>query len=203
MPELIRGPSELDTRLAEIDRKLREIQVDLDPGREPAPSQATPDARDVSAEAPMQPSPHPPQAPPQGPPPPPDPPSPRTKGRSGPLASLLQRSSRRPPPPRAPASGADLGGVSPETHAKLLSAMRDLLDAYGWTLQQLPVAAEPVRPGEPPPVALSVGPFPDTAAVRGFEEALLRIPGVSEVVLRGYEGEDRAMFDVRISEPNA
>jgi hypothetical protein len=26
---------------------------------------------------------------------------------------------------------------------------------------------------------------------------------VSEVVLRGYEGEDRAMFDVRISDPNA
>jgi hypothetical protein len=200
----------LDTRLAEIDRKLREIQVDLDPGREAAPSQATAEAPDVSAAAPQA-SPDPPQQspdpPPQGPP---DPPAPAPKGRSGPLASLLQRSARRPPPPppapirpRNPTSGSATAVVSTEMHAKLLSAMRDLLDAYGWTLQQLPVAADPVRPGEPEPVALSVGPFADTEAVRGFEQALLRIPGVSEVVLRGYEGEDRAMFDVRISDPNA
>jgi hypothetical protein len=93
--------------------------------------------------------------------------------------------------------------VPPEMHAKLLSAMRDLLDAYGWTLQQLPVAEDPQRPGEPQPVALSVGPFADTATVRAFENELVQIPGVSEVVLRGYEGENRAMFDVQLSEPNA
>jgi hypothetical protein len=93
--------------------------------------------------------------------------------------------------------------VSTDTHAKLLSAMRDLLDAYGWTLQQLPVAADLQRAGEPAPVTLSVGPFADTSAVHAFEHELLRIPGVSEVVLRGYEGENRAMFDVQLSEPNA
>lgn len=93
--------------------------------------------------------------------------------------------------------------VPPEMHAKLLSAMRDLLDAYGWTLQQLPVAAGPTRAGDSAPVALSVGPFADTAAVRAFEAELIRIPGVSEVALRGYEGENRAMFDVQVSEPTA
>ncbi len=90
-----------------------------------------------------------------------------------------------------------------EMHAKLLSAMRDLLDAYGWTLQQLPLAVDLLRAGEPAPVALSVGPFADTGAVRAFEAELLRIPDVSEVVLRGYEGENRAMFDVQIAPPTA
>ncbi len=105
--------------------------------------------------------------------------------------------------PSPPPSRPDGGSVPPEMHAKLVSAMRDLLDAYGWTLQQLPVAVDFQRPGESQAVALSVGPFVDTTAVRAFESELLRIPGVQEVFLRGYEGEDRAMFDVRLSEPNA
>jgi hypothetical protein len=93
--------------------------------------------------------------------------------------------------------------VPAEMHAKLVSAMRDLLDAYGWTLHQLPVAADPERAGDPPPVVMSVGPFASTAAVRAFEQELLRLPGVREVTLRGYEGENRAMFDVQLSPPNA
>jgi hypothetical protein len=88
-------------------------------------------------------------------------------------------------------------------HAKLVSAMRDLLDAYGWTLRQLPVDPDPQPAGEPPPVAMSVGPFTNTAAVRAFEHELLRLPGVRGVTLRGYEGENRAMFDVQLSGPNA
>jgi hypothetical protein len=178
MTDLSQGASELDARLADIDRKLRAIQVDLDPEREPRPSR--------------------PLAPPPEQPPP---------GRSGPLASLLQRSSPRPVPPRAsaalpPALGAML---PPEMHAKLVSAMRDLLDAYGWTLRQLPVAPAPAPEpaGEPPPLAMSVGPFANTAAVRAFEQELVRLPGVREVTLRGYEGENRAMFDVQLAAPNA
>ena len=175
MPDLSHGASELDARLAEIDRKLRAIQVELDPGREPRPSRPSAPAQEEPAH-----------------------------GRSGPLASLLQRSSPRPAPPREstpdPAGGAM---VPAEMHAKLVSAMRDLLDAYGWTLEQLPVAADPERVGDPPPVAMSVGPFANTAAVRAFEQELLRLPGVREVTLRGYEGENRAMFDVQLSPLNA
>jgi hypothetical protein len=88
-------------------------------------------------------------------------------------------------------------------HAKLVSAMRDLLEAYGWTLQQLPLAADAQLAGEPAPVALSIGPFANTAAVRAFEQELLRLPGVREVTLRGYEGENRAMFDVQLAARNA
>ena len=176
MTDLSQGASELDARLADIDRKLRAIQVDLDPEREPAPSR--------------------PFAPPAEQPRP---------GRSGPLASLLQRSSPRPVPPRESAAESPPPGamLPPEMHAKLVSAMRDLLDAYGWTLQQLPVAPAPDPAGEPAPVAMSVGPFANTAAVRSFEQELLRLPGVREVTLRGYEGENRAMFDVQLAAPNA
>jgi hypothetical protein len=93
--------------------------------------------------------------------------------------------------------------VPVDLHASLVSAMRDLLDAYGWTLEQLPASPDPQPAGEPPPAAMSVGPFADTAAVHAFEQELLRLPGVREVTLRGYEGENRAMFDVQLAGPNA
>lgn len=248
MADLSQRASQLDTRLAEIDRKLRAIQVDLDPEREPSPSRALPDTPaapepveampvprepDDGAVPPASPVPPPPPAsqPRAAPAPKPEPPAPSSnrepgRGRSGPLAALLQRSARQSapvgtppatpgsaettaalpvstPPASRPPTAPQPGMVPPEMHAKLLSAMRDLLDAYGWTLQQLPVAADLLRPGEPAPVSLSVGPFADTTAVRAFESELERIPGVRGVVLRGYEGENRAMFDVQVSAPNA
>jgi hypothetical protein len=207
MPDLSHGASELDARLAEIDRKLRAIQVDLDPAREPRPSRPSapaPEPADAPSEPPLEPAPEPPlEAEPE--PPLEAAPEEPAHGRSGPLASLLQRSSPRPVPPRERAPRHPAGGptVPAEMHAKLVSAMRDLLDAYGWTLQQLPVAADPERAGDPPPVMMSVGPFANTAAVRAFEQELLRLPAVREVSLRGYEGENRAMFDVQLSPPNA
>lgn len=149
MPDLSHGASELEGRLTEIDRKLRAIQVDLDPTREPRPSRPSPPTLEEPADR-----------------------------RSGPT-------------------------VPAEMHAKLLSATRDLLDAYGWTLQQLSVAADSERAGDRPPVAMSVGPFATTSAVRAFEQELLRLPGVREVTHRGYEGENRAMFDVQLTAPNA
>ena len=175
MTDLSHGASGLDGRLAEIDRQLRAIQVELDPTREPRPSRPPPAQKEPA------------------------------HGRSGPLASLLEQSSARPVPPlESPPTHRAAGPTVPaEMHAKLLSAMRDLLDAYGGTLQQLPVAADPERAGNPPPVAVSVGPFANTSAVRAFEQELLRLPGVREVTLSGYEGENRAMYDVQLSEPNA
>jgi hypothetical protein len=142
MPDLSRGMSELDTRLAQIDRKLRAVQVALDPGREPAPSPE-------------------------------------------------------------PAETHEAGLIPTAIHAKLVSAMGELLDAYGWTLQQPPAAELSHHARELQSGALSAGPFADIAAVRAFEHALLRIPGVREVVLRGYETENHAIFDVRLSAPNA
>jgi hypothetical protein len=84
-------------------------------------------------------------------------------------------------------------------HAKLLASMRELLDAYGLTLQRLP----PTKISGGAEVALSAGPFTSTAAVRQFERDLTAMPVVREVTVRGYEGENRAMFDVQLHEPNA
>jgi hypothetical protein len=48
---------------------------------------------------------------------------------------------------------------------------------------------------------VSAGPFASTGALRAFEQTLSAIPGVREVTVRGYEGEDRAIVDVLLAEP--
>jgi hypothetical protein len=163
------GPPDLQTRLVEIDARLREIQAGLAPDREPPPAeppQATP--APTPAPSPQATSPPPPPAPPVGP----------------------------APPALAPAPPA-----LADPHAKLLSSMRELLDAYGLALAQLgaPAAPAPAAAG----AALSAGPFASTDAVRAFERALATVPGVLEVRLRGYEGENRAVFDVHVSGTSA
>ena len=50
---------------------------------------------------------------------------------------------------------------------------------------------------------VDAGPFPGLAAVRAFEAALAALPGVAEVELRGFEAEDRAVFEVRLARPDA
>jgi hypothetical protein len=82
-------------------------------------------------------------------------------------------------------------------HSKLVSAMRELLDAYGLTLQHLPPAGPAVPASE---VSMSAGPFTSTASVRRFEQELAAMPGVREVAVRGYEGENRALFDVQLGD---
>jgi hypothetical protein len=88
-----------------------------------------------------------------------------------------------------------------EVQAKILCSMRDLLDAC----QSVPTemsrsASTPGRFGAVGELNLSAGPFASIEAVRAFERALAAIPGVWEVAVRGYEGEDRANIDVRLSE---
>ena len=47
---------------------------------------------------------------------------------------------------------------------------------------------------------VSAGPFTTTGALREFEQRLSGISGVREVTVRSYEGEDRAIVDVRLGE---
>jgi hypothetical protein len=47
---------------------------------------------------------------------------------------------------------------------------------------------------------VSAGPFASTGAVRAFEAMLSGSPGVREVTVRGYDGEDRAIVDVRLAD---
>ena len=50
---------------------------------------------------------------------------------------------------------------------------------------------------------VDAGPFPGLAEVRAFQAALAGLPGVAEVELRGFEVEDRAVFEVRLGRPGA
>lgn len=209
MPDATPRVSELDLRLAEIDRRLREIQADLIPGRPSAPPVEPP--RRVPHPALAPPPPEPPPAPRPEPPPtaPPEPePQPAAsapdetprdaslddapRGRSGPLASLLQRTRRQPP---APDGRADELAALGEMHERLLVAMRELIDAYGAAVRQVQ---------EPSPqtdeVLLSAGPFATTRAVHRFVQDVSALAGVREVTLRGYDGPDRALLDVQLSD---
>jgi hypothetical protein len=58
------------------------------------------------------------------------------------------------------------------------------------------------REGQPArDLAISAGPFTGTDGLRAFERALSVIPGVREVIVREYAGEDRAIVDVRLGDP--
>jgi hypothetical protein len=228
MSELSHGAPDLDTRLAEIDRRLREIQADLLPEREPRPSR--PPAGDEPPESPQ--ATEEPQRPAEPRTETEEPPTETAgshRGRSGPLATMLERTGaerregpqdRRerppdrgeeppPPPPRAsPPPPASLPPPAPTDqlaaltglHVKLLSSMRDLLEAYQFVLTRTPAPEPPAAEAGTAEVSLSAGPFASIEAVRAFERTLAGVPGVREVAVRGYESGDRAIFDVQLSE---
>ena len=145
--------ADLDARLAEIDQRLREVQVELGPDRDSRVS----------------------------------------RGRSGPLTDLLETTQRD--------HGAGHAYLVRQIehlmdlHASLISSMSEMLSAFQRLLGRLPD-----RAADEPEVTVSAGPFTSTDAVRAFERALSTLPGVSNATLRGYEGEDRAVFDVQLSD---
>ncbi len=278
MPQPSPGQSELDARLAEIDRRLREIQADLVPDREPSPPAAIdtggrrrippagqpsstvdvagPPAREASPptdepdRAVDEPSsvPEVPDREPRLPSgdqiavargpgasageagqqaedasrPAEDPSRPgdevdpsgddadaktaaaapaedyaEQRGRAGPLAALLQRSRRRRDPPEGQAQ-ADLAALA-QMHDQVLGAMRELIEAYGVTLRRL--SQEDAVP--PLEVELSAGPFASTEAVHRFVAELSGLESVREVIVRGYEGENRALLELQLVTPSA
>jgi hypothetical protein len=87
-----------------------------------------------------------------------------------------------------------------ELQERLLHSIRALLSAYETVVTRL---------GQPNPentvreFTVSAGPFTSTEALRAFEQTLSGISGVREVTVRGYEGGDRAIVDVRLGEPKA
>jgi hypothetical protein len=107
MPQPSLGPSELDARLAEIDRRLQEIQAGL------APDIAPPAAESVDA--------------PAGTPPHDDPPPAHASSpRSGPLATLLARTRRR----RTDADAEEFATLV-QMHNGLLEAVGELVQLLG------------------------------------------------------------------------
>jgi hypothetical protein len=84
--------------------------------------------------------------------------------------------------------------------ADLVAELRALVDAH----QRLLASARERLEGRPPAaaeswVSVSAGPFAGTEALRRFEESLRALPEVRDVVVREFEGEDRAVFDVHLS----
>jgi hypothetical protein len=78
--------------------------------------------------------------------------------------------------------------------------MRALLEAYEAALARLSA------PGQGPALrefTVAAGPFASTESLRKFERMLAAIPDVRDVAIRGYEGEDRAIVDVRLNEPRS
>jgi hypothetical protein len=186
--------------LAEMDRLLRDIQLELGPGREAPPVlEATPSA--ASATTPPEPAPPEPAPPEAGPPEADAPPSGQASEPRG--------------------AGDQVYALS-QLAARLLASMRELLDGYEQFLVQIPSAGPPVparppaparlpeaaRPPEParrqaprrdvPDVTVAAGPFLSIDALRSFEHAVSRLPSVRDVAVRGYEGADRAIIEVRL-----
>ena len=101
-----------------------------------------------------------------------------------------------PDPPPDPALDHRIQALS-ELSERLVASMRELLAGYERVLA--PNAR--VRPGSVP-VTLSAGPFASIEALREFEAALSDMRGVRDVVVRGYEGNDHAIIDVRLDGSN-
>jgi hypothetical protein len=184
------GVSSLGAHLAEMDRLLRDIQAELLPEREPRPALEY-DALHERHDAPRS-------------------IAPSLVAQSALAAPPPASEQPSPPPPAERPSDPDRQiRALAEISGRLLASMRELLDGYDRVLAQtgsspggVPAPA-PTRRPEPtarngPGVIVSVGPFTGIEALREFEQALARLPGVSEVAVRAYEGTDRAIIDVRL-----
>ncbi len=171
----------------ELDRLLRDIQAELEPERAPAPllgeARAVDDdpraAHDGAAAAD------------DDPPAAHDAPDPEDEPAPAPAVA----------PPREPPIQA-LTVLS----ARLLASTRELLDGYEQMLVGRP-APQPARRAartrpDSPDVTLTAAPFASLEALREFEHAVSGLPGVREVVIRGYEGTDRAIIEVRLDQRN-
>jgi hypothetical protein len=121
-----------------------------------------------------------------------DQPPPRQRGRSGPLAALLQRASRQPPPGAALREVARELETLTELHHQVLDWIHELIAAY-----EAALARRPRAPG--PELTMSAGPFATNEALEGFVAAIKTLPGVSQAAVRGFEGTDRAIIEVQLS----
>ena len=169
---------------------LRDVQTDLAPDREPRPvlDPEAPEAPE-GPEAPEAAIPDPPVPPIPGPPPIPEPPPPPE-----PVPPPVPEP---PPPPPVPEPALDANlqiRALTELSEGLIASMRELLAGYERVLT-LPQR----RRADATRVTMSAGPFASIESLHEFEKALVRVRGVRDVVVRGYEGSDHAIIDVRLA----
>lgn len=99
----------------------------------------------------------------------------------------------RPAPPELDERDAEIASLTAKlaeltvAHERLVAATQDLL------VEQADMLARVA-----PVVALSAGPFADTADVDAFRSAVADLPGVHEVTLREYVGDERVVLDVQL-----
>jgi hypothetical protein len=189
-------PSILDLRLAEIDRRLRTIQVGLAPATEAGGSPPAAAPFPALQERPHEPPEHEPlvRQPPAREPPGrwPAPVVPLDGHPSEPRISDHRDPARR----ESERLVAELRELA-ERQERLLTSAQELLSAYAASLEQARAGADPGTA----PVTVSAGPFADTDALRRFERSLAAMPEVRQVAVREYQGEDRAVVDVHLVAP--
>jgi hypothetical protein len=85
-----------------------------------------------------------------------------------------------------------------------VASIRELLAGYDRLLSGAGSTVPRPTRGRPDPAdaTLDAGPFASTEALHEFERAVSRLPGVREVVLRAYQGTDRALLEVRLDHPS-
>jgi hypothetical protein len=186
--------STLGEHLEELDRLLYDVQAELAPDRNPRPVLMS-EVSDAALAIPDAPVPAPAPDPPAPAPPPPAPlPEPPPQPPTEPPAVP------EPPPIPAPAlDSRDQVEALTELSERLVASMRELLVGYERVLA--PASGRRPEPAPPAsaPVTLLAGPFPSIEALREFEAALSHLRGVRDVTVRGYEGTDRAIIDVRLA----
>jgi hypothetical protein len=205
-----------------MDRMLRDIQVDLAPEREPRPALESEAGSLPAREAEEPPAPkaarvqdapaaeaepaprievQAERSPPAAAPSPPEPaPLPPVPPQSFPPAP--------PQPERRPEPDPQLETLA-DVAAHLVASMRELLDGYERMVAQssssIPRGPSSAWARSRPPreepgshVTLSAGPFGSIEALQEFEHAVARLSGVRDVTVRGYQGPDRAIIEVRL-----
>jgi hypothetical protein len=208
--------SDVSTTLSELERKLKELERELEsvgrggetdtepaqagwsgaPATPPPPPGTTPFTAVWSGGA----------APPSGPPPQDHgaPPPVRVAAPAAPWGVPAQAPPPPPPPAPPPPAATVVHRQLDELIAfrdRLVRTTDDLVSELSRVLTELgagaPDAADTVLSGD---VTVAAGPFADLATLAAFEQALARIPGVTDVYVRSLD-QGAAAIDVRLAAP--
>lgn len=176
------GTHETQSALADIDRKLRELQQQLTHVSEAAPSRATTRGGDVGRTA-----------------------SESEQAGNAPATGAAPPSRRRQTSPEGSELIGQAGALAAqlERHIGVLQGLQEELERSTATLAQAfgthssAPTAEPLFQGV---VTIDVGPFSDIGTLGTLEHGLADLELVDDVHVRSYEGS-RALIQLRLDSP--